>query len=232
MDREGQPRGAARYLGEKAAPRTLLVNEIYASIQGEGPEQGYPTVLLRLTGCPLRCSYCDSAFAFFEGRRMTVEEAVEEAGRFGIVRVLVTGGEPMAQAAAPALCRSLLDRGHRVSVETGGAHDLSSLPGEVVKVVDVKTPGSGEEGTFLPENLALLGPRDALKFVLTGREDYDYARAFLDRHGKTLPCPVFLSPVPGRLDAARLAEWMVKDAVEARLMVQLHKVLWGDARRR
>lgn len=232
MDAPQPPRGAARYLGEKPPPRTLLVNEVYASIQGEGPEQGYPCVLVRLTGCPLRCSYCDSAFAFFEGRRMTVEEAAEAAGRFGISRVLVTGGEPLAQAAAPALCRVLLERGHRVSVETNGAHDLAHLPEGVVKVVDVKTPGSGEEGTFRMDNLRLLGPRDALKFVLTGREDFDFAVGFLERHGATLTCPVFFSPAAGRLEARLLAEWMVERTVEARLMVQLHKVLWGEARGR
>ncbi|MGC8762691.1 MAG: radical SAM protein [Acidobacteriota bacterium] len=232
MDTPEGPRGAARYLGEKAPPRTLLVNEIYASIQGEGPEQGYPVVLVRLTGCPLRCSYCDSTFAFFEGTRRTVEEVAEAAGRYGIPRVLVTGGEPLAQAAAPALCRALLERGHRVSVETGGAHDLAPLPEGVVKVVDVKTPGSGEGGSFRMENLRLLGPADALKFVLTGREDFEFATAFLEDHGGDLPCPVFFSPVPGRLEAALLAEWMVERAVEARLMVQLHKVLWGEARGR
>ena len=228
----GRPTGAARYAKRRLPEPTLLVTEIYASIQGEGPEQGYPTVLVRLTGCNLRCNYCDSAFAFFGGERRTLSEVVRGVLGARITRVLVTGGEPMAQAGTPALCRALLRSGLLVSIETNGAYGLSALPRRVVKVVDVKTPGSGEEGTFLPENLALLGPRDALKFVLTGREDYDYARAFLDRHGKTLPCPVFLSPVPGRLDAARLAEWMVKDAVEARLMVQLHKVLWGEARRR
>ena len=232
MDTLEPPRGAARYLGERREPRTLLVNEIYASIQGEGPEQGFPCVLLRLTGCPLRCSYCDSAFAFFEGRRMAVEEAAEAAGRFGIPRVLVTGGEPLAQAATPLLCRVLQERGHRVSVETNGAHDLAALPPEVVKVVDVKTPGSGEGGSFRMENLRLLGPGDALKFVLTGREDFDFATEFLEGHGKGLSCPVFFSPASGRLEPALLAEWMVERAVEARLMVQLHKVLWGEARGR
>lgn len=232
MDVRQPPRGAARYLGKKPTPRTLLVNEIYASLQGEGPEQGYPCVLVRLTGCPLRCSYCDSPFAFFEGRRMTVDEVVEEAGRFGIARVLVTGGEPLAQAAAPVLCRVLLEKGHRVSVETNGVEDLTPLPEGVVKVVDVKTPGSGEGGSFRLDNLLLLGPRDALKFVLTGKEDFDFALEFLERHGGGLPCEVFFSPVPGRLEPALLAEWMVERTVEARLMLQLHKILWGEARGR
>jgi 7-carboxy-7-deazaguanine synthase len=226
-------RGAARYLGERPEAASLLVNEVYASLQGEGPETGYPTVLVRLTGCNLRCRYCDSAFAFFKGERISLEEVCERVAGFGIRRVLVTGGEPMAQAATPALCRALLRSGHDVSIETGGAFTLEALPREVVKVVDVKTPGSGEVESFQEVILDGLERKDALKFVLCGREDYLFALDFLKCHREAAGVPqVFFSPVWGELDPKDLAGWMVEDRAEARLMVQLHKVIWGAERGR
>ncbi|MEW6757168.1 MAG: radical SAM protein, partial [Acidobacteriota bacterium] len=173
--------GASRYLGAKPPAASLLINEIYPCLQGEGPETGYPTVLVRLTGCNLRCLYCDSAFAYYEGERMSVDAVCARADGFGIPRVLVTGGEPMAQAATPALCGALLRGGHRVSVETSGAFSLKALPRDVLKVVDVKAPGSGEAGSFQAEILEDLSAKDALKFVLRGREDYLFALDFLQR---------------------------------------------------
>ncbi len=183
----GQPTGAKRYLKRAEAEPTLLVNEIYASLQGEGPEQGYPTVLLRLTGCNLRCTYCDSAFAFFKGERRTLRSVVETVAAFGIGRVLVTGGEPMAQRETPALCRALLRAGHAVSIETNGAYELAALPRRVLKVVDVKTPGSGEGDSFQPYLLEQMDKKDVLKFVCGDRDDYLWSREFMASHG--LPGP-------------------------------------------
>jgi 7-carboxy-7-deazaguanine synthase len=209
---------------------TLLVNEIYASLQGEGPEQGYPTVLVRLTGCNLRCTYCDSAFAFFKGERRTLRSVVDEVAGHGISRVLVTGGEPMAQRETPALCRALLRAGHEVSIETNGAYDLSTLPKRVMKVVDVKTPGSGEGGSFQVPLLRELDRKDVLKFVCRDRKDYLFAREFMSRHGLPGPPTVTLSPVWGALDPKDLAAWVMEDRLAARVQVQLHKVLWGNKR--
>lgn len=226
------PTGAARYAKRALAGPTLLVNEIYASLQGEGPEQGYPTVLVRLTGCNLRCTYCDSAFAFFKGGRMALEEVVAKVAAFGIQRVLVTGGEPLAQRETPALCRSLLRAGHAVSIETNGAFQLAALPKRVIKVVDVKTPGSGEGESFQLSLLQQMDRKDVLKFVLSHREDYLWAREFMGRHHLPGPPGVLLSPVWGRLDPKDLAAWTLEDRLDARVQIQLHKVLWGNKRGR
>ncbi len=222
--------GAARYLKRAVAGPTLLVNEIYASLQGEGPEQGYPTVLVRLTGCNLRCTYCDSAFAFYKGERRTLASVVEEVCGHRIERVLVTGGEPMAQREAPALCRALLRAGRSVSIETNGAYDLSALPRRVLKVVDVKTPGSGESDSFQPNLLAQLDRKDVLKFVCRDRADYLFAKGYMARHRLPGPPSVTLSPVWGSLDPKDLAAWVMEDHLDARVQVQLHKVLWGNKR--
>ncbi len=227
---DGQPTGAKRYIKRAGAEPTLLINEIYASLQGEGPEQGYPTVLLRLTGCNLRCTYCDSAFAFFKGERRTLRQVVEAVASFGIGRVLVTGGEPMAQRETPALCRALLRAGHSVSVETNGAYELAALPRRVLKVVDVKTPGSGEGGSFQPHLLEEMDRKDVLKFVCGSREDYLWSREFMARHGLPGPPSVLFSPVWGSLDPKDLAAWVLEDRLDARVQVQLHKVLWGNKR--
>lgn len=224
------PVGLDRYRYDEERSATLLVNEIYASLQGEGPEQGYPTVLLRLTGCNLRCTYCDSAFSFFKGERRTLEQILASVSNHGIRRVLVTGGEPMAQAGTPGLCRALLDRGHDVSIETNGTFLLDSLPSEVLKVVDVKTPGSGEGDSFEPGVLHCLKDRDVLKFVCRDRADFDFTKAFMARYHLPGPPQVMISPVWGRIEAQELAAWILEDKVEARLQVQLHKVLWGDKR--
>lgn len=223
-------KGAARYLKRALAEPTLIVNEIYASLQGEGPEQGYPTVLVRLTGCNLRCAYCDSAFAFYKGERRTLASVVEEACAHRIERILVTGGEPMAQRETPALCRALLRAGRSVSIETNGAYDLSTLPKRVLKVVDVKTPGSGEGDSFQPPLLAQLDRKDVLKFVCRDRADYLFAKEFMARHRLPGPASVTLSPVWGSLDPKDLAAWVMEDRLDARVQVQLHKVLWGNKR--
>ncbi len=232
MSRRESPQavGGERYLNRPQTEPTLLLNELYVSLQGEGPEQGYPTVLVRLTGCNLRCSYCDSAFAFFKGQRVALGEVVRRVTSHGIRRVLVTGGEPMAQAATPALCRALLEAGRAVSIETNGAYDLGCLPGEVLKVVDVKAPASGEGGSFQLPILDELDRKDVLKFVLSSREDYLWAVDFLVRHHLPGAAAVVFSPVWGLLNPAALAEWIAGDRLEVRLQLQLHKVLWGNKR--
>lgn len=226
------PTGAARYAKRTLAGPTLLVNEVYASLQGEGPEQGYPTVLVRLTGCNLRCNYCDSAFAFFKGERMALEAIVAKVASFGIGRVLITGGEPLAQRATPVLCKALVRLGHSVSIETNGAYELAALPRRVIKVVDVKTPGSGEGDSFQPFLLEQMDRKDVLKFVLSHREDYLWARDFMVRHHLPGPPCVIFSPVWGRLDPKELAVWTLEDRLDARVQIQLHKVLWGNKRGR
>lgn len=226
------PVGAERYPAPRAGEVTLLVNEVYASVQGEGPQTGYPTVLVRLTGCNLRCKYCDSAFAFFKGERVGLSALLRHIGDFGIQRVLVTGGEPMAQGGTPALCKALVRKGCKVSIETNGAYLLGTLPRAVVKVVDVKSPGSGEGGSFQESLLPTLGPKDALKFVLTSRADYLWARDFLARHdlGGPRGPELYFSPVWDKVAPADLAEWTVADRLPVRVQVQLHKVLWGETR--
>jgi 7-carboxy-7-deazaguanine synthase len=227
---EPKPKGADRYPKPSTSKRTLLINELYASLQGEGPEVGYPTVLVRLTGCNLRCTYCDSAFSFYEGERVTITDVVRKVGALGIPRVLVTGGEPMAQAETPALCRALIRAGHQVSLETNGSYDLSSLPKAVLKVVDVKTPGSREGDSFDATLLNQMDAKDVLKFVCKDRRDYSWTRDFLRGYDLPGPPSVILSPVWGKLEPRELAEWILEDRLRVRLQVQLHKVLWGNRR--
>ena len=224
------PRGAARYPRTRDCEPTLLVNETFLSIQGEGPEQGYPTFFIRLTGCNLRCTYCDSAYAFYHGTRRGLGDVVEEARRSGAVRVLVTGGEPLAQASAPRLCRDLIRAGLKVSVETNGSYGLAALPAAARRVVDVKTPGSGEGGSFLPSILGALHRGDALKFVLVDREDYLWTRDFLRAYTVPAGVETLLSPAWGKLDPGTLAGWLLEDRLSVRLQLQLHKMLWGYRR--
>jgi 7-carboxy-7-deazaguanine synthase len=209
----------------------VRVTEIHAAIQGETQHAGRPCALVRLTGCDLRCSYCDTEYAFRGGRDASVDQVVTEVAGLGYRLVLVTGGEPLLQAECPELCRRLLAAGHEVMVETSGAHDVAVLPAAVVKIVDLKTPGSGEVARNRWENLPLLGPRDAVKLVLCDRADYLWAREAIRVHGLGGGPEVLLSPVPGRLDPQDLAAWILADRLPARLNLQLHKIVYGpDAR--
>ncbi len=205
----------------------LKITEIFLSIQGEANTVGWPTVFVRLTGCPLRCSYCDTAYAFSGGQWRDVNDVVTTVRDFGVRHVCVTGGEPLAQRSSLALMTALCDAGLRVSLETGGALDISGVDPRVVRVVDLKTPGSGEQQRNLLNNLALLTPGDALKFVICDRADYDWARGVLAEH-PTLPCTVLFSPSHAQLAPGTLADWIVADRLNVRLQVQLHKLLWGD----
>jgi 7-carboxy-7-deazaguanine synthase len=215
------------------------VNEIFHSIQGEGTRAGRPCLFVRLTGCPLRCSYCDTGYAFYEGTFMETEEILAEVSQaLGPVRrgpgapfIELTGGEPLAHPGAPDLLTALLGTGFEVALETAGSHDLAPVPAEVVKIVDRKTPGSGEEHRWLESNLDFLVPgQDELKFVLTDEADYAWAKAWCSTRGIWDNLPVLFSPVWGRLDAAWLAERIIADALPVRLQIQLHKLLWGPGR--
>jgi 7-carboxy-7-deazaguanine synthase len=210
----------------------MRITEIYSSIQGESQYAGLPCTLVRTTGCDLRCGYCDSAFAFHGGTDMSIADVAAEVARLGAPLVLLTGGEPMLQRDLPALARRLLDDGYRVMIETSGAHPLDALPPEVVRIVDMKTPGSGEAHRNRWELLATLRPQDAAKFVLTDEADYRWAVEIIREHALAKRTEVLLSPVHGRLDPKDLVGWMLRDRVPARLNLQLHKYVWHpDARR-
>lgn len=205
----------------------LKITEIFFSIQGEAQYSGWPTVFVRLTGCPLRCRYCDTAYAFSGGEWRGIEDIVAEVERQGTRYVCVTGGEPLAQPRCRSLLTALCDVGFEVSLETSGAIDISEVDARVARVVDIKTPGSGEVERNLWENWVFLTGRDALKFVICDRADYDWAKAALAERSEP-PCPVFFSPSYTELPARELADWIVADQLPVRLQVQLHKVLWGD----
>lgn len=206
----------------------LRVTEIFHSLQGEADSVGWPTVFVRLTGCPLRCGYCDTAYAFQGGQWMALDEILAAVAAFGTRRVTVTGGEPLAQRDCLSLLSRLCDAGHEVSLETSGALDVGGVDERVIKVMDIKTPGSGEAARNRWENLAHLRPRDQLKFVVCDRADYEWAVARLREHGLERRCQVLFSPAWGRLEARELAEWILADRLPVRLQIQLHKVLWGD----
>lgn len=210
----------------------LRITEIFYSLQGETRTTGVPTVFVRLTGCPMRCRYCDTAYAFTGGTRKSLEAILDEVGTYSPSHVTVTGGEPLAQPAALPLMGALCDRGYVVSVETGGALPISGIDHRVCVVLDIKTPGSGEEGRNDYANLAQLKPADQVKFVLTDRSDYEWSRNFIMQYDLHRRCEVLMSPVAGSLPPADLADWILADRLPVRFQVQLHKILWGDARGR
>jgi 7-carboxy-7-deazaguanine synthase len=211
---------------QESAGSRLKITEIFFSIQGEAVFSGWPTVFVRLTGCPLRCQYCDTAYAFTGGEWRTIAEIEAEVRRHATPYVCVTGGEPLAQPRCIALLTALCDAGFNVSLETSGAIDIAGVDTRVARVVDIKTPGSKEVERNRWENLRLLTAHDAVKIVICNRTDYEWARDVLAQH--SLPCPVFLSPSHEELQAGTLADWILEDHLPARLQVQLHKVLWGN----
>lgn len=215
-----------------AAAVRLRITEIFASLQGESTRVGLPTVFVRLTGCPLRCSWCDTAYAFSGGETRTLDDILAEVAGHGLRHVCVTGGEPLAQKGCLALLAALCDAGHDVSLETSGALDIAGVDPRVSRIVDLKAPGSGELARNRWENLALLNARDELKFVLADATDYDWARRQIAEHRLAERCTVLLSPVDGALDPADLAGWIVRDRLPVRFQLQLHKILWNDARGR
>jgi 7-carboxy-7-deazaguanine synthase len=208
----------------------LRVSEVFFSLQGEASRVGLPTVFIRLTGCPLRCGYCDTTYAFQGGEWLTVGDLLARVRSHPTRHITVSGGEPLAQKGCLDLLTALCDAGYDVSLETSGALGIGQVDARVARIVDVKTPGSGEVERNLWGNLALLGPRDEVKFVLTGEPDYLWAREVLSEHGIAARCPVLFSPAFGLLDAATLAEWILRDGLPVRMQVQLHKILWSEAR--
>ncbi len=212
---------------ERAAER-LRISEIFHSIQGEADAAGWPTVFVRLTGCPLRCVWCDTEYAFHGGQWHDIDAIVANVAAFGARHVCVTGGEPLAQKRCLLLLERLCDAGHAVSLETSGAVDVSGVDPRVRKVMDLKAPGSGEVDRNLWSNLAHLLPHDQVKVVIADRDDYAWACARLDEHRLAERCMVLFSPVHGRLHARELAEWILADRLPVRLQMQLHKQLWGD----
>ena len=218
---------APRYVPESRAGM-LKITEIFHSLQGEARQAGLPTVFVRLTGCPLRCGYCDSAYAFQGGEWMHIDTIMESIGRHGTPHVCVTGGEPLAQKRCAELLSLLCDRGYSVSLETSGAVDINLADKRVSRVMDLKTPGSGECERNLWSNLTALTPHDQVKFVICSREDYVWAREQLNTHNLADRCEVLISPSWGQQDATQLAEWILEDQLPVRFQLQLHKVLWGD----
>ncbi|SIT71336.1 7-carboxy-7-deazaguanine synthase [Ectothiorhodosinus mongolicus] len=219
-------------MGEVAAAQELRITEIFLSIQGESASVGWPTVFVRLTGCPLRCVYCDTTYSFTGGELMTLEAILDQVEAHGVSHVCVTGGEPLAQPECLDLLTALCDQGYQVSLETSGALDISRVDPRVMTVMDLKTPSSGEAHRNLLSNLAHLKPTDQIKFVLAGREDYDWAVDQLRQHDLASKAQVLFSPVFKDQSPADLAEWILHDKLPVRMQLQLHKLLWGEARGR
>ena len=218
--------------GAERSSGRVKITEIFHSLQGEAQFAGVPTVFVRLTGCPLRCHYCDTAYAFHGGEWWTIPAILQRVAGFKTHDVCVTGGEPLAQRACVGLLTALCDQGHRVSLETSGAMPVTALDPRVIRVVDVKTPGSGEESRNLYDQLAALAPQDQIKFVITTRADYEWSRAKLQDLKLNERCGVLFSPSHGQLAARELAEWVLADRLPVRFQIQLHKILWGDERGR
>lgn len=206
----------------------LRVTEIFLSLQGEGRDVGIPTAFIRLTGCPLRCDYCDTEYAFQGGERLSVDDVLGRIVRYGVSHVCVTGGEPLAQHGCLGLLRRLCDSGYQVVLETSGALDVSPVDRRVIKVIDLKTPGSGESARNHWDNLHFLGPHDQIKFVIRDREDYEWARDVVEQNALPARAEILFSPVHGELDPGQLADWILADRLPVRMQIQLHKYLWGD----
>jgi 7-carboxy-7-deazaguanine synthase len=207
---------------------SLRIHEIFFSLQGEASRVGLPTVFVRLTGCPLRCGYCDTAYAFHGGATMKIADIMAQVASYGVKRVTVTGGEPLAQKSCAKLLKTLCDDGYDVSLETSGAMDITHVDKRVAVILDIKTPGSGEVEKNLWQNLALLKAKDEVKFVLCDATDYQWAKQVLADNAIAEKCSVLFSPVYSQLPPRDLAEWLLADKLPVRMQVQLHKILWGE----
>lgn len=207
---------------------TLRIFEIFYSLQGESSRVGLPTIFIRLTGCPLRCNYCDTEYAFKGGGNMTLDEIMQQIAEYGTRYVCVTGGEPLAQKGCSELLTLLCDNGYQVSLETSGAMDLTPVDTRVKVIMDVKTPGSGEVDKNRWENLPLLKAGDEVKWVVCGREDYEWARQMMTEHPFPANCDHLFSPSFHEVSGETLASWILEDHLQVRMQLQLHKILWGE----
>jgi 7-carboxy-7-deazaguanine synthase len=219
----------APVLGRERA-NEVRINEIFFSLQGESTRAGLPTVFVRLTGCPLRCGYCDTAYAFHEGSTRTVDDVLAEVATHGAKTVCVTGGEPLAQKSCLVLLSALCEAGYSVSLETSGAIDISPVDARVSRIVDIKTPGSGEVAKNRWDNLAHLNAHDEVKFVIVDRADFDWATSVIRERDLSSFCTVLLSASFGQVSPATLAGWILESRLPVRMQLQLHKVLWGETR--
>jgi 7-carboxy-7-deazaguanine synthase len=210
----------------------LRLTEIFFSLQGEASRAGLPTVFVRLTGCPLRCTWCDTTYSFTGGAPASIESVLAEVAKYPARQICVTGGEPLAQKECLPLLSALCDAGYDVSLETSGALDIAAVDPRVARIMDLKAPDSGECVKNRWENLALLNPRDEIKIVIASRGDYEWARDLLRARKLDALCPVLLSPAQGLVDPAALANWILADGLNVRFQLQLHKLLWGNAKGR
>lgn len=207
----------------------LRITEIFHSLQGETTTTGLPTVFVRLTGCPLRCGYCDTAYAFEGGHKMSFTEILDKVAEYNCDYITVTGGEPLAQPQCSDLLRMLCDLGYRVSLETSGAISIKEVDPRVIKIVDIKTPGSGEASRNLYSNMGFLQPHDEIKFVICDRKDYDWSCLKIDELNlRDAVSEILFSPSQGQLSPRELAEWILKDKLKVRMQMQIHKTIWGD----
>lgn len=208
--------------------QTLRITEIFYSLQGESNTVGLPTVFIRLTGCPLRCSYCDTAYAFVGGERKSLSEIINQVDQYNARYVTVTGGEPLAQSACHGLMTALLENNYLVSLETSGALDISSVDKRVTMVMDLKTPSSGEEDKNLYQNIQYLDQKDQIKFVIANFVDFEWSKNIMEKYDLSQQCEILFSPVMGEMDPTVLAEKIIQDNLPVRFQIQLHKYLWGD----
>ena len=204
----------------------IKINEIYLSVQGESTHTGLPCIFIRLTGCNLRCSWCDTAYAFHEGKNMSIDEILQKVENFGIHLVEITGGEPLMQDNVYTLMRRLIENGYKVMLETGGSISLERVPKDVIKIMDLKCPGSGEQEKNNLENLKLLAPHDEVKFVILNRKDYEWSRDIIKKFKINETAHILLSPVFDKLELKEIVKWILEDRLPVRLQTQLHKIIW------
>ena len=204
----------------------IKINEIYLSVQGESTHTGLPCVFIRLTGCNLRCSWCDTAYAFHEGKNMSIDEILQKVANFEIHLVEITGGEPLMQDNVYTLMRRLIEKGYKVMLETGGSISLERVPKDVIKIMDLKCPGSGEQEKNNLDNLKLLVPHDEVKFVILDKKDYEWSRDIIKRYKINETAHILISPVFDKLELKEIVKWILKDRLPVRLQTQLHKIIW------
>ena len=223
-----QARAQSDSSAQKKTPTELRINEIFFSLQGESTKVGLPTIFIRLTGCPLRCQYCDTAYAFHDGDKMSIETIIQNISQYRAKHVTVTGGEPLAQKACHELLSRLCDEGYLVSLETSGAIDITNVDERVMKIVDIKTPASEEESKNKYDNLKHLNKDDQLKFVICNQSDYEWSKNKLNELNLSDYCEILFSPEHENLNPTDLANWILEDNLNVRMQLQLHKYLWGN----